>query len=738
MSRRRWEGKSVSGESKSCTLFFDDLVVGSFAYWRDLWQEGFHCLVLANSAPEPDPPNWKCQLIDGTGNKTERLQDCLAYVLGMWRRGLKVGVLCRSGANRSPAIAAGALYLAGRATSIYGAIEHFRAHRPEVGHYGGTTAEVERAAVKMANLTLKDESHPVKVTGQLLDALPGVQIQSHRATAIHHAESSMKALFRFTHGLGDSVQLTSVFAHLAKYRPDMELYLLALRGKHSSGRGHCKQIWHDQEPAPSVEEFQSFYDLGWWENYNSYTDCTNTKVTNCLREEFGITPDLTLLRYFLNPSEEDLLATEHYLKSIGCVKKPDGRYNAVILHYEGNTSCEKKNIGHDQALYICGTAIDMGCVPIILDWDRRSPLPDERRIFCPRVHSNDIWGGFGTGDSLRIAALIQQSSLFIGVDSGPQKCAGATDTPSIGIWTKHHPVQFIDLCQNFIHLIPSDWYKLPPCQNRGVAQFFVHHYKYKEYQPDRFEAVLEEQIVKILGGCRKMKNGLVSVGGFWVPEHHPEQSRVIVEDVYFNDCYRTYLRPPARFNDGEEYVVDIGANIGCFAKLWHERNPKAKIACVEICPEVLPALRENAGEYATIIPAACTYEQEVMLLDSFSLTASRSTGGSMLVTKEEYEKCEDPQYYKAGEVVHKVTLEEVMQQCGFPRIDFLKLDCEGSEFSILRNCDLSKVGTIFVESHGSQRWRELLAEKFKGWHVGHISANGNFENWHLVNPAWDI
>ncbi len=85
-----------------------------------------------------------------------------------------------------------------------------------------------------------------------------------------------------------------------------------------------------------------------------------------------------------------------------------------------------------------------------------------------------------------------------------------------------------------------------------------------------------------------------------------------------------------------------------------------------------------------------------------------------------------------------MTVEEVMRSLGWDRLHVLKLDCEGSEFSILEHCDLHRVHTVFVESHGAARWRELLARRFAGWDVGHMSRSpcGEFETWHLVNPDW--
>jgi hypothetical protein len=112
-----------------------------------------------------------------------------------------------------------------------------------------------------------------------------------------------RILIHFTHGLGDAVQLTCVFQHLQKYRPDWELNLQAQRGKHSVGHGYCQRVWHDQEPSPDHAFFHHVFKLDWWENYNCYSGCPNTKVTNCLHEVFRIQPDPALLTYKLHVSQ---------------------------------------------------------------------------------------------------------------------------------------------------------------------------------------------------------------------------------------------------------------------------------------------------------------------------------------------------------------------------------------------------------------------------------------------------
>jgi FkbM family methyltransferase len=406
-----------------------------------------------------------------------------------------------------------------------------------------------------------------------------------------------------------------------------------------------------------------------------------------------------------------------------------------------------------------------------LDWDRRSPLFDNRRVFNPGVHPGDLWGGFGSGDAETITALVSLAAGFVGVDSGPGKCASAIDTPTLICWTRMHPVQFHDPAPNTVHLVPENHRDIPPARHPGIADYFERHYRFWTYAPGSpwrltetaagwlTEAVFRSRIRKNSGDGASLPNscefgyewseygarsavrengevgsrsGLAFRYGFWTPEENPIQSWTIIEDVFIRDAYKTHLRPK---KPGPEYVVDVGANIGAFARLWHQRSPDARIACVEVNRKLLPALEANVAKFATIIPKACHYGAGLRLLDSVFIDGL-SIGGSRVVGMDEWQAETSDQYLKPEDPVETVTLEEIQEQLGFPHIDFLKLDCEGSEFSILEHCDLSRVHTIFLESHGAARWRNLLARRFQGWDIGHMSRSdsGEFEVWHLVNP----
>src|SRR5205807_5702949 len=92
-----------------------------------------------------------------------------------------------------------------------------------------------------------------------------------------------------------------------------------------------------------------------------------------------------------------------------------------------------------------------------------------------------------------------------------------------------------------------------------------------------------------IGGTVPRTQDFVSFGGFWVRSDNISQDLLIVRDVYEGDSYKTRLQ--LGMLEAAEVIVDVGAHIGSFARLCHERNPRAKIICIEACPDNLEALR---------------------------------------------------------------------------------------------------------------------------------------------------
>lgn len=543
-------------------------------------------------------------------------------------------------------------------------------------------------------------------------------------------------LLKFGHGLGDAVQFTIVLKHLRRYRPEWEVDVLASRGKHSAFHGLCRRVCHDQQPLPSDRAYDQCIDVRWLEQNRPYDNLPSTKVTRCLLEEFGIEPDPALFTYQLNVGEEARERAAAYLRTI-CAGRPprDNRYPVLLLHYEGNTSQSNKNLSHETAEAVCQAAIGAGLVPVILDWDGRSPLPDQKHIFCPPTGHGDIWGGFGSGDAELLAALIEQSTLMVGVDSGPLHVAGATTTPTIGVWTRHFPAQFFDLADNVTHFVPTNWRKFGYGDIDVTADYFGEHYHYQT-----FDGLVSDLANEVMSrGVTQPEGGLVRGSNFWIRRDNMEQDLVIVRDIFQEDAYHTHLLSS---NAGPEVVVDIGSHIGCFATLWHQKNPQARIICVEACPENLEALRANVGEFAEVVHAACTYEADPVCLLNAVRPNCESTGGSVVVPRADMETSDlrqvGYQYWHDFRELPKVTLEELMERFGVDHIDVLKLDCEGSEYSILgKTPSLDCIRMVLGEYHGRARWDAFCAQRFADWDYGHMYDGGeNGGLFHLANRVW--
>ncbi|HZL35254.1 MAG TPA: hypothetical protein VFC78_08085 [Tepidisphaeraceae bacterium] len=142
-------------------------------------------------------------------------------------------------------------------------------------------------------------------------------------------------LIQFTHGLGDAVQLSSVLLHMRRSRPHWEVDVAALPGKHSALRGLCRaNLILGSEDSTAYDRV---FRLEWGECEMAYRGWPSTKVERCLLDVFGIAPDAELCHYELKVGPEaDARAAEY----LGTIAAPlgDGRFKAVLLHYQGNTA----------------------------------------------------------------------------------------------------------------------------------------------------------------------------------------------------------------------------------------------------------------------------------------------------------------------------------------------------------------------------------------------------------------
>lgn len=553
-------------------------------------------------------------------------------------------------------------------------------------------------------------------------------------------------LIKFRHGLGAAVQLTSVLQHLNHYHPNWDVHVAALPGKHSAFHSLCRGVQMLDQAERRQVDFDKVLNLEWEESETCYPNSPSTSVERCLRTVFRLSPVNDLCRYVIKPDPQARHGARRYVESI-CTPSGNGngRYPVALIHYEGNTHRELKDLPVTVVSGICEQVLRAGLTPVILDWDHRTPLADGVRIHNPDPAA-PLWNGLGTGDAGILAALIEASALMIGINSGPLHVAGCTATPTIGVWTGQHPLHHYAHAENVVHLVPRGHASLLRGDRAVGEKYFRRHYGHRVYDdlPHALSESIAEKLQEKLHRSLPKRDSLKKQGSFWIRRDNAEQDLTVVRDVVDQDAYRV-----DELSETVEVVVDVGGHIGCFATKAHQRYPQARILTIECCPENMAALRENVGRFATVVPAALTYEQDVALLNSVYPHCA-STGGSIVVPRYQvqrrvhcgklsvsFDRRGDAEYWADLRRVDTVTLEQLIEQYELPQIDVLKLDCEGSEFSILEHATvMHRVGRIIGEYHGKERFLKLVNERYVAWDL-RILEDGDTGTFWLTAPVRD-
>jgi len=181
-----------------------------------------------------------------------------------------------------------------------------------------------------------------------------------------------------------------------------------------------------------------------------------------------------------------------------------------------------------------------------------------------------------------------------------------------------------------------------------------------------------------------------------------------------------YQKPGFELRAGDT-VVDIGANIGMFA-LWAEPQiPRGRLICVEPNPRVLECLRLNISRNnlrnVEVVPAAAGSKDGTMELVCHpgweALAYSTSVDAPWFFNKSRagrvvrwmMQRLRRQSHQMAAQkpfAVPQKPLARIMDEHAIAKINFLKVDCEGSEYEILRSLDAAhwaRIERVVIEYH---------------------------------------
>lgn len=161
------------------------------------------------------------------------------------------------------------------------------------------------------------------------------------------------------------------------------------------------------------------------------------------------------------------------------------------------------------------------------------------------------------------------------------------------------------------------------------------------------------------------------------------------------ECLRSYPLPVAVYDGAKlPIAVDIGANVGGFC------IPNSHLFDVIYAFEpykpnlhlITAALKHlNIKNVKVFSQAVHSKSGETLRLRTPNFTCS---GDITCLTKEGFKE--------VGETCDTISLDSIMKILKIEKIDYLKMDCEGSEYDILENFDnLDKVDVLGLEIHGA-------------------------------------
>jgi FkbM family methyltransferase len=167
-----------------------------------------------------------------------------------------------------------------------------------------------------------------------------------------------------------------------------------------------------------------------------------------------------------------------------------------------------------------------------------------------------------------------------------------------------------------------------------------------------------------------------------------------IDEIFIQEVYKFCSEKES------PYIIDCGSNIGLSVIYFKTLFSKARVVAFEADPTVFDELRNNIGEYGyndvSLVNAAVWTDNTTITFKS-----EGSVGG--MINPTGTSETNDVQ-------VPAIRLKEYLEE----EIDFLKIDIEGAEYLVLKDCKalLSNVRNLFIEYHeeklDAQKLHEIL------------------------------
>lgn len=171
---------------------------------------------------------------------------------------------------------------------------------------------------------------------------------------------------------------------------------------------------------------------------------------------------------------------------------------------------------------------------------------------------------------------------------------------------------------------------------------------------------------------------------------------------FFDNVYFKYIPTEIFEKENHLIILDIGSNVGFFSLATFAKFPKSEIYSFEphpFCFEVMTNYKHTFRHYKWNI-----YQQAVSNLNgkinlNTSSVSEFTTMASVFQNETKKEK----------HLVKSIKLDFFISESNLINIDFIKIDCEGAEYSIIYNLPkkiFERINALSVETHKGENENE--------------------------------
>ena len=147
-------------------------------------------------------------------------------------------------------------------------------------------------------------------------------------------------------------------------------------------------------------------------------------------------------------------------------------------------------------------------------------------------------------------------------------------------------------------------------------------------------------------------------------------------------------------------MVDVGANAGYFNMLLLSQPPDARVYAYEAIEANYKLFRRNIEQNPSLERQVQLHHQAVTGQPMDHIVLYKEDDGDNSVTASVYSDFE--QHNRQSVTVPAISLAQLIDENKLNQVDFLKLDCEGSEYPILYDSPAAlwpRIRAMFVEVH---------------------------------------